>query len=157
MALPIQVICYSGYKPNERPCTFLADEQLYDVQEVLQRWREHFFDFFKVRTTSGQTFVLRYEQETEQWTLQAEFDGAVLLSRPGIEVILVDAEAIRKAEGLMESCEHCHSADADSPFDWLLAEVTGKHGMFDFIMAEPARCPTCKQSVTEGTLVERKD
>jgi hypothetical protein len=156
MALPIQVICYSGYKPNERPCTFLFDEELYDVQEVLQRWREPFYEFFKVVTTNSHLFVLRYALETEEWTLQADFDGAAVMSRPGIELILVDAEAIRKAETLMECCEQCHPDDADTHFDWLLAEVTGKHGMFDFIMAEPARCPICKQPVKEGTLVEPK-
>jgi hypothetical protein len=79
------------------------------------------------------------------------------MSRPSIELIAVDAETVHKAEKLIGSCEHCYPDDADIPFDWLLAEVTGKHGMFDFIMAEPARCPICKQPVTEGTLVEQKD
>src|SRR2546425_8600728 len=37
----------------------------------------------------------------------------------------VDAETIRKAEVRIESCEQCHPADAEFPFDWALAEVTG--------------------------------
>jgi hypothetical protein len=69
----------------------------------------------------------------------------------------VDAETIRKAEKLMESCEQCHPDDAAIPFVWLLAEVTGKHGKYDFVMAELARCQRVSWLVTEGMLVERKD
>jgi hypothetical protein len=156
MPLPIQVTCYSGYKPNERPCTFIVDDDLYEIHEVLQRWREPFFEFFKVLTTNGQTFVLRCKRETEEWSLSSEYDGADLMGRPSIELIVVDALSVRRAERLMASCEHCYPDEAGTPFDWLLAEVTGKHGKFDFVMAEVARCPICKQPVTEGTLVEVK-
>jgi hypothetical protein len=157
MALPIQVMAYSGYKPNERPCTFLIEEDLYDIHEVIQRWREPFFEFFKVRTTNGKKFVLRCERDTEEWALCSEYDCAELMCRPSIELIVVDAVTVRRAEGLMESCQHCYPNEADTPFDWLIAEVTGKHGKYDFVMAEVARCPICKQPVSEGTLVERKD
>jgi hypothetical protein len=34
------------------PC---VDQELYDVREVLQRWLEPFFGFFKVLTTNGHT------------------------------------------------------------------------------------------------------
>jgi hypothetical protein len=80
-----------------------------------------------------------------------------LMSRPSIELISVDAHAIHEAERLMESCQQCRPSDAYIPFDWLLGEVTGKHGKYDFVMAELARCPNCNQPVTEGTLVEPKD
>ena len=55
-----------------------------------------------------------------------------------------------------ESCAHCHPDDAEIPFDWILAEITGKHGRYDFVLTELARCPNCKQPVTEKTLVEPK-
>src|SRR5437867_4284909 len=77
--------------------------------------------------------------------------------RPGIELVSVDSETIRKAEGYVESCEHCDPDDAEIPFDWFLAEVTGKHGPYEFILTEPARCPNCKQHITEKTLVDRRD
>src|SRR5690349_15818520 len=128
MALPIQVTCYSGYKPNERPCTFVIDEVLYDIHEVLARWYEPDHLFFKVLTTNGKKFVLRCERNTEEWELCSEYDGAELMCRPSIELIVVDAVTIRKAEKLMASCEQCYPNEADTPFDWLLAEVTGKHG-----------------------------
>jgi hypothetical protein len=40
------------------------------------------------------------------------------------------------------------------PAPWLLAEVIGKHGPFEFILAEPARCPNCKHEITEKTLTD---
>ncbi len=39
-------------------------------------------------------------------------------------------------------------------FDWILGEVTGRSGMVDFLMSEPAKCPKCFRGVTEKTLVE---
>src|SRR5262245_1482472 len=62
-----------------------------------------------------------------------------------------------KAEQRIDSCEHCHPQDAEIPFDWILAEVTGKRGAFEFILSEPARCPNCKQLITEKTLIEPRD
>jgi hypothetical protein len=38
---------------------------------------------------------------------------------------LIDAGTLRKAEPLIESCEHCHPDDEDIPFDWILDRVTG--------------------------------
>jgi hypothetical protein len=72
-------------------------------------------------------------------------------------LITVDADVIRRAEKLIESCEHCHPDDAEIPFDWILADVTGKRGPYEFILSEPARCPNCKHSITEKTLIEPKD
>jgi hypothetical protein len=157
MALPIQVTAYSGYRANEYPCSFIVDEQLYIVQEVLQRWYEPSLSFFKVLTTDGKAFVLRYKESIDEWSLTSRFDGAELMGRPSIKLIAVDAMTIQKAERLMESCDQCHPDEAHIPFDWLLAEVTGKHGQYDFVMAELGRCPNCNQPVTESTLIEPRD
>jgi len=40
---------------------------------------------------------------------------------------------------------------------WLLTEVTGKRGPYEFILGELARCPNCKHEINEKTLVEPKD
>jgi hypothetical protein len=89
--------------------------------------------------------------------LQSGFDGDELLARPGIRLIPVDIDVIRQAEKEIESCENCHPDDAEIPFDWLLAEVTGKRGPYEFMLSEPARCPNCKHDITEKTLIEPKD
>src|SRR5262245_37415087 len=102
-------------------------------------------------------FILKYNESEDEWTLQSGFDGDELLARPSLELVTIDSVIAKKAEHQIESCEHCHPADAEIPFDWLLAEVTGKRGPYEFMLSEPARCPNCKQEVTEKTLVAPKD
>jgi hypothetical protein len=38
-------------------------------------------------------------------------------------VVLIDAESLRKAERLIESCEHCNPGGAEIPFDNILDRV----------------------------------
>jgi len=40
-------------------------------------------------------------------------------------LVLIDAAMRRKAEKLIESCEHCNPGGAEIPFDNLLGRVTG--------------------------------
>ena len=65
----------------------------------------------------------------------------------------MDAVQIREAESRIEGCEHCHPDDDELPLDWILQEVTGRNGMVDFIMLEPAKCPNCRLEISEKTLV----
>jgi hypothetical protein len=99
------------------------------------------------------TYLLRYDAETDEWTLQSGFDGDELLARPSIELVTVDSAIAKTVEQRIESCEHCHPADAEIPFDWLLADVTDKRGPYEFMLSEPVRCPNCKRPITEKTLV----
>jgi hypothetical protein len=43
-------------------------------------------------------------------------------------MVTVDPATAHRVEQRIESCEHCHPADAEITFDWLLPEVTGKRG-----------------------------
>ena len=144
MPLPIIVTAYSGYKTNERPKSFLVDEDWYDIASIEDRWLEPDFEYFKVRTTDQKTYLLRYEPQGAVWTLRGDFDGGELLPRPGIEVVTVGTEQVSAAEQQIEGCEHCHPDDAELPFDQVLQQVTGSGGMVDFVMAEVARCPSCR-------------
>ena len=157
MSLPIFLDAYSGYKANERPRQFELDDEIYEIVAVEDQWYSPDAMFFKVRTTAGKRYILHYDERADEWTLQSGFIGDELLARPGIDLVTVDAETIRKAEARVESCERCHPADAEIPFDWLLADVTGNRGRYDFILTEPAHCPNCKQLMTEKTLVEPKE
>ena len=157
MAVRIFVDAYSGYKPNERPRQFTLDEVVFEIDAVLDQWYESSATYFKVQSTEGKTYLLRYDEEADEWTLQSGFDGDDLFARPSIELVTVDSVIARKAEQQIESCEHCHPADAEIPFDWLLAEVTGRSGAVEFVLSEPARCPNCKRPITEKTLIEPKE
>jgi hypothetical protein len=162
MSLPIHVVAYSGYKANERPLRFWLDAQIdgteltgvYEIEAVEDRWYDPNAEYFKVRTTEGKRYILRYDERADQWTLQSGFDGVELLARTGIELVTVEPSAIRLAESKLASCKHCRRDKAEFPFDCILADVLSRHGMYDFIMSAPAHCPYCKAELTEKTLVE---
>jgi hypothetical protein len=62
-------------------------------------------------------------------------------------VVLVDTATLRKAERLIESCEHCNPEGAEIPFDNILDRVTGSD-------PSSARCPSCLCEILEKTLIE---
>src|SRR5437667_1968332 len=98
MSLRVYVDAYSGYRSNERPRQFILDEGIYEIEAVEDRWYSPGAEFFKVRCTDGKRYLLRYDQEQDQWSLQSGFDGAELLMRPSIQLVPVDAKTIRDAE-----------------------------------------------------------
>ena len=156
MSVPIHVDSYSGYKANERPRQFVLDDEIYEIATVLDQWYEPSAVYFKVKSTEGKTYLLRYDEQTDEWTLQSAFDGDELLARPTIELITIDSATAQKAQHQIESCEHCHPDDAEIPFDWILADVTGRRGPNEFMLTSDARCPNCKHLISEKTLVEPK-
>jgi hypothetical protein len=70
------------------------------------------------------------------------------------ELLPVPPDVAIRAAAEISGCESC-SADAELPFDWILADTMNQHGMFEFILSAPVRCPLCHGVVTEKTLVDR--
>jgi hypothetical protein len=70
-------------------------------------------------------------------------------------VVLIDAATRRrKAEQMIECCEHCNR-DAEIPFDNILDRVTGSDpSVTDYILEQSAKCPNCKRDILEKTLIE---
>jgi len=73
----IKVECYSGYKANERPVAFIFQGSRREIREIIDRWYEGGLeagrpeiDYFKVRTTDGQVFILRYQSLFDAWSIQ---------------------------------------------------------------------------------------
>jgi hypothetical protein len=73
----IQVECCSGYKINERPVAFTYQGRLWEIQEIIDRWYEGdldasrpVIDYFKVRTTDGKVFLLRYLSAFDVWSIR---------------------------------------------------------------------------------------
>ena len=57
-------------------------------------------------------------------------------------IVLVATPTLRKAEKLIEYCEHCNPEGAEIPFDNILDRVTGSHPtVTDYILESPAKCP----------------
>jgi len=70
MSLPIHVDACSGYRANERPRQFRLDEDVFEIEEVEDRWYDQDAEYFKVRTVDGKRFLLRCDSQTSEWSLQ---------------------------------------------------------------------------------------
>src|SRR5215467_13575307 len=75
MAVPIHVDAYSGYKANERPRQFVLDEEIYEIVAVLDQWYEPSATYFKVLSTEGKTYLLRYDEQADEWTLSSRISN----------------------------------------------------------------------------------
>lgn len=69
--------CYSGYKANERPVAFEHRGRFWTISEIMDRWYEGGLDagrpkmdYFKVRTSGGQIFLLRYSSLFDAWSVR---------------------------------------------------------------------------------------
>jgi hypothetical protein len=101
MSLPIHVDAYSGYKANERPREFVLDEEIYEIAAVLDQWYEPSTTYFKVQSTEGKTYLLRYDEQADEWTLQSGFDGDELFARPSVDSSLsIPSPHSRRNSGL---------------------------------------------------------
>jgi hypothetical protein len=64
-------------------------------------------------------------------------------------VVVIDAATLRKAERLIESCEHCNPEGAEIPFDNILDRVTGSDpSVTDYVFEQPAKCPNCRRDIS---------
>jgi len=64
---------------------------------------------------------------------------------------------LRKAERLIESCEHCNVEGAEIPFNVILDRITDADpSVTDYVLEQPAKCPSCKREILERTLIEPK-
>ena len=69
--LEIRVECYSGYRADERPLRFELCGRRFEVVEVEDRWYSPGVTYFRVRAGDGNYYVLRHDEGTDAWTLDA--------------------------------------------------------------------------------------
>lgn len=67
----VQVECYSGYRADERPVRFRLRGHSYAVAEVHDRWYSPEAMYFRVIAQDGGCYVLKHEEQRDQWTLEA--------------------------------------------------------------------------------------
>jgi hypothetical protein len=80
------VECCSGYRINERVVAFTFLGRRREVAEIIDRWYEggieagrQEVDYFKVRTTEGDIFLLRYLPFSDTWSIRAYKDPASII------------------------------------------------------------------------------
>jgi hypothetical protein len=65
----IDVECYAGYKGEQTPRTLVLDLQRIHVVEVLDQWLAPDHRYFKVRGDDGDTYIVRQDAASGEWTL----------------------------------------------------------------------------------------
>ena len=63
------VDAYAGYKGEETPRSFRLHGTTYSVAEIIGRWYSENHAYFKVRTSDGRRYVLRYDLDSFKWEL----------------------------------------------------------------------------------------
>jgi hypothetical protein len=69
--MKLKVECYAGYRGDEEPRAFALGERRLDVQAILDRWLAPDHRYFKVAASDGDTYILRHDHVTGEWTLGA--------------------------------------------------------------------------------------
>ena len=63
------VQCYSGYRGEERPTSFVVWERRVEVVEILDQWLAPDYRYFKLKGSDGAIYILRHDQQTQQWEI----------------------------------------------------------------------------------------
>jgi len=73
----VEVECYSGHRVNERPVAFIFEDRRWEIFEVIDRWFEGgeqpgrpVLNYFKVKTSQGRVFLLRYNSLFDAWAVR---------------------------------------------------------------------------------------
>jgi hypothetical protein len=69
--MKLQVECYSGHKANERRVKFWLGDSVLFVESVEDQWYGPDDVYFRVRADDGNTYVLRHNEQTDEWTLES--------------------------------------------------------------------------------------
>ena len=79
MSLHLEVVCYSGYKADERPLRFTFAGQrggkVFEVKELLDQWYGIDYQCFRVLADDGNTYILRHQQVEDDWVLDSFRQG----------------------------------------------------------------------------------
>jgi len=67
--MQIYVECYSGGRLNEAPRTLVLGERKVAVKEILDRWLGENHRYFKVLGEDDCTYIIRYDEEADEWEL----------------------------------------------------------------------------------------
>lgn len=73
--MELKVETYSGYRADERPLRFLLGEHWRQVVEVVDRWYGPGDQYFRVKADDGDLYILRLDEETQQWSLASYRSG----------------------------------------------------------------------------------
>ncbi len=65
----INVYCYEGYMAEQEPRRFSLGQQIIEVERIVDRWQGPDHRYFKVKGSNRSSYILRYDQQINQWDL----------------------------------------------------------------------------------------
>ena len=69
--MKLRVECYAGYRGEQEPRAFALGERRLEVLSIIDRWLAPDHRYFKVAASDGDTYVLRHDEPSGEWTLGA--------------------------------------------------------------------------------------
>lgn len=69
--MAMRVECYAGYRGEEEPRAFWLGERRLDVVEIVDRWFDPAYRYFKAKASDGDLYILRHDERSGDWTLGA--------------------------------------------------------------------------------------
>ena len=66
----ISVECYSGYRADERPVSFISGGRKLVVDRIIDRWRSPDSEYFKVLANDGKVYLLMHDTVKDRWVLE---------------------------------------------------------------------------------------
>lgn len=70
----IKVECYSGYRVDERPVSFISDGKKFMVSKIIEQWRSPDADHFKVLADDGKGYLLVHNNINDDWVMEKVFE-----------------------------------------------------------------------------------
>jgi hypothetical protein len=67
--LQVRVECYAGYRGEQTPRTVILGDRRIDVVDVLDQWLAPDHRYFKIRGDDGDTYIVRQDAATREWSL----------------------------------------------------------------------------------------
>jgi hypothetical protein len=65
----IRVECYAGHRAEESPRRFFLGQREIRVSEIIDRWLDPDYSYFKVRADDGDIYILRYDRIADTWQM----------------------------------------------------------------------------------------
>lgn len=73
----LRVQCYAGYRGEETPERLCLGNRQIGVREVLDRWLDPDYRYFKLRAADDGVYVIRHDMESGRWDLVLFDSGAL--------------------------------------------------------------------------------
>ncbi len=69
MSARVKVVCYSGYKVNEKPLTFFLGKKRLQVKKIIDQWYGPDHTYFKILAEDDNIYILKYSEIDDRWEL----------------------------------------------------------------------------------------